>query len=106
MTRMFGTVAVLATLGCLAGCQRPAEVSVAKLTDSSYRLTLKTYDAFNPSQGQRELTRKARSLCGDAPVVLGHFVFEGTGDAASRRPPEKPAVFVQDISCGAPAAHG
>jgi hypothetical protein len=87
----------------LAGCVRTPHVEVTKLTEGKFRLNLKTVNVVDAAQGQRQLMPEARKLCGEAPVHLGRYVFEASGDAESRRTPSEPRELVQEITCGAPA---
>lgn len=86
--------AILCAALAAACAPKDEGVTVVRLADGTYRLTLKANDLADEVQGQRLLLPAALQLCGKGEIVFGDHSFDRTS---------APPRLVQDLKCGAPA---
>jgi Protein of unknown function (DUF4019) len=81
------------------------KVTVKRLGDAAYELTLKASEPLEVSAGQAQLRPAAQQLCGDKPVTFGRYSFERQ-EAAAPKASEAPGELMlrQEIRCGSAAS--
>lgn len=86
--------AILCAALAAACAPKDEGLTVARLPDGTYRLTLQAGDLADEAQAQRLLLPAALQLCGKGEIAFGDHTFDRTS---------APPRLVQDLKCGAPA---
>lgn len=94
----FKTWTAILCAATAVGCSPPEEgVTVVRLTDGTYRLTLKTADLTDAVQGQKLLIPAALELCGVQNIAFGAQTISREGPLPQ---------MVQDLRCEAASPTG
>lgn len=104
MTRTSASLIALLAVSAIAAAQEQLEVSVQKIAENSFRLTLTTQKTSDVAIAQRLLLPKAEALCGDRNVAFGKYKFQSREPLAvpGEKQRDPTLVLQQDIECGTP----